>query len=36
LGKYVYGDSTSDESTIGGASYVDPQADEEPDGDLPF
>jgi len=36
LGKYVYGDSTSDESTIGGASYVDPQADSEPDGDLPF
>jgi len=36
LGKYVYGDSTSDESTIGGASYVDPQADAEPDGDLPF
>jgi len=36
LGKYVYGDSSSDESTIGGASYVDPQADAEPDGDLPF
>jgi len=36
LGKYVYGDSTSDESTIGGASYVDPQAGDEPDGDLPF
>jgi len=36
LGKYVYGDSTSDEITIGGASYVHPQADAEPDGDLPF
>jgi len=36
LGKYVYGDSTTDESTIGGASYVDPQAGDEPDGDLPF
>jgi hypothetical protein len=36
LGKYVYGDSSSDESTIGGASYVDPQAGDEPDGDLPF
>jgi len=36
LGKYVYGDSTSDESTIGGASYVDPQSGDEPDGDLPF
>jgi hypothetical protein len=35
LGKYVYGDSSSDEGTIGGA-YVDPQAGAEPDGDLPF
>ena len=35
LGKYVYGDSSSDEGTIGG-SYVDPQAGAEPDGDLPF
>jgi hypothetical protein len=35
LGKYVYGDSSSDEGTIGGA-YVDPQAEAEPDGDLPF
>jgi hypothetical protein len=35
LGKYVYGDSSSDEGTIGG-SYVDPQAEAEPDGDLPF
>jgi len=35
LGKYVYGDSSSDEGTIGG-SYVDPQAGDEPDGDLPF
>ena len=36
LGKYVYGDSSSEEGTIGGASYVDPQAGDEPDGDLPF
>jgi len=35
LGKYVYGDSSSDEGTIGG-TYVDPQAEAEPDGDLPF
>jgi hypothetical protein len=35
LGKYVYGDSSSDEGTIGG-SYIDPQAEAEPDGDLPF
>jgi len=36
LGKYVYGDSSEGEEVIGGASYVDPQADAEPDGDLPF
>jgi hypothetical protein len=36
LGKYVYGDGSSEEGTIGGASYVDPQAGDEPDGDLPF
>jgi len=36
LGKYVYGDSTANEETIGGSSYSDPQADAEPDGDLPF
>jgi hypothetical protein len=36
LGKYVYGDSSSEEGTIGGTSYVDPQAGDEPDGDLPF
>ena len=36
LGKYVYGDSTANEETIGGGSYTDPQAEAEPDGDLPF
>jgi len=36
LGKYVYGDSSSEEGVIGGASYTDPQAGAEPDGDLPF
>ena len=36
LGKYVYGDSTANEETIGGGSYTDPQAESEPDGDLPF
>ena len=36
LGKYVYGDSSSEEGTIGGTSYTDPQAESEPDGDLPF
>jgi hypothetical protein len=36
LGKYVYGDSTANEETIGGGSYNDPQAEAEPDGDLPF
>jgi hypothetical protein len=36
LGKYVYGDESS-ETTLGGSSdYTDPQADAEPDGDLPF
>jgi hypothetical protein len=40
-GKYVYGDSTSAEMTMGGASkqssgYSDPQADLESDSDLPF
>jgi hypothetical protein len=40
-GKYVYGDSTSAEMTMGGASkqssgYSDPQADFESDSDLPF
>ena len=36
IGKYVYGDSTANEETIGGGSYTDPQAEAEPDGDLPF
>jgi len=36
LGKYVYGDSSEGEEVMGGGSYADPQADAEPDGDLPF
>ncbi len=40
-GGYVYGDSSVEETFIGGgskksSSYVDPQAGDEPDGDLPF
>jgi len=36
LGKYVYGSEAS-EITMGGSStIVDPQANDEPDGDLPF
>jgi gp32 DNA binding protein like len=38
-GKYVYGDNTSSETTIGGSkqnTYSDPQADFDPDSDLPF
>jgi hypothetical protein len=39
-GGYVYGDSTVSETSMGGkstkSSYVDPQAGDEPDGDLPF
>jgi hypothetical protein len=38
-GGYVYGDSTVSEETFGGSktpSYSDPQADLEPDSDLPF
>lgn len=35
--KYVYGDSTEAETSMGGAqSYQDPQANAEPDEDLPF
>jgi len=37
LGKYVYGDAASEMSVGGGnMSIVDPQAGDEPDGDLPF
>jgi hypothetical protein len=37
LGKYVYGDSTEGETSIGGSKkYKDPQAESEPDEDLPF
>jgi len=37
LGKYVYGDADSEMSVGGGnMSIVDPQAGDEPDGDLPF
>lgn len=40
LGKYVYGDSTSGEETFGGSKALskiaDPQANNDPDEDLPF
>jgi hypothetical protein len=36
LGKYVYGDEASEMSVGGGMVISDPQADAEPDGDLPF
>ena len=36
LGKYVYGDEASEMSVGGGMTISDPQADAEPDGDLPF
>ena len=37
-GGYVYGNSESAEMSMGGgsSSYTDPQAESEPDGDLPF
>jgi hypothetical protein len=40
-GKYVYGDSSTSEMSMGGgtsvsSSYVDPQANSEPDDDMPF
>jgi hypothetical protein len=39
-GKYVYGDSSTSEMSMGGGtstpSYVDPQANAEPDEDMPF
>jgi len=35
LGKYVYGDSSTSTTTMGGG-YTDPQSDAEPDEDLPF
>jgi len=41
-GGYVYGDSSVEETSIGGgkpkssAKSVDPQVNDEPDGDLPF
>ena len=41
-GGYVYGDSSVEETSIGGgkpsssSKSVDPQANDEPDGDLPF
>jgi hypothetical protein len=35
LGKYVYGDSSTSSTTMGGG-YTDPQSDAEPDEDLPF
>ena len=36
LGKYVYGDASTEMSIGGNMSIVDPQAGDEPDGDLPF
>ena len=33
---YVYGDSSESEVTLGGSSYLDPQANSEPDDDMPF
>ena len=36
LGKYVYGSEASEITMGGSASIVDPQANDEPDGDLPF
>jgi hypothetical protein len=41
-GGYVYGDSSVETESFGGGSkktttsYVDPQSNDEPDGDLPF
>lgn len=37
-GKYVYGDSSTGEISMGGnkPQYIDPQADFDPDSDLPF
>jgi len=35
-GGYVYGDSSESEVTLGGSSYLDPQANSEPDDDMPF
>ena len=36
LGKYVYGSEAAEMSLGGSTNIVDPQADSEPDGDLPF
>jgi hypothetical protein len=35
-GKYVYGNSVEETTSMGGAKYTDPQSEDEPDGDLPF
>jgi hypothetical protein len=35
-GKYVYGNSVEETTSMGGAKYADPQSEDEPDGDLPF
>ncbi len=35
-GKYVYGNSDEGEMSMGGGSYTDPQAESEPDDDMPF
>ena len=37
LGKYVYGDSSTSDTTFGGnGGYSDPQANDSPDDDMPF
>ena len=37
LGKYVYGDSSTSDTTFGGnGGYSDPQANDDPDSDMPF
>ena len=35
-GKYVYGNSTEETMSMGGASYSDPQSESDPDDDMPF
>jgi hypothetical protein len=35
-GKYVYGNSVEETTSMGGSKYTDPQSEDEPDGDLPF
>jgi hypothetical protein len=35
-GGYVYGNSTEEETTLGGGEYSDPQANDSPDDEMPF